>query len=296
MPTPTFGYTLQNVTAILHDLKTSTYFRIWAFLCFVAVNVGIVAFFILSIRSSQSGSSRDWQFWISAESMMSYPSFHFQCADNLVFNTFSCVHHTQTGVAPVLTRQCPDGAGGLSVCRTVIAEQISASFGENFMSDSVTCIITTNNVNATDLNQMIKFQVEGGSFNPSTWVAPNRKAVIGLSKMAFATDSDDDDDDQLWAWRSQLEYHDSRFDSYSYAIEVTFSSFSVQHFELADSYDGWRSTGDIGGFAYLLVMFHVVIMWCVNLFMEKNSKFLNGQLNPSQVGYSEIGSGDSNKL
>jgi len=113
--------------------------------------------------------------------------------------------------------------------------------------------------------------------------------------MSFAANNKDDESDYLWSWRSLLEYHDTRFDSYSYNVVINFNSFSVQHYELADSYDGWRSTGDIGGFAYLMVIFHLIFMWFVSLFLEKNSKFLTGQLTPSQAGYAEIGS-DSNKL
>jgi len=110
-------------------------------------------------------------------------------------------------------------------------------------------------------------------------------------KLFFSPDGDDEEDD-LQSWQLDLEYRDTVSSPYSYTIETFIGSLVVAHYEMADRYDGWKSTADIGGFAFLVVIIQAIVMILFDFFLDKDSKFLSGKLTPAQAGYAEIGSTD----
>jgi hypothetical protein len=227
---------------------------------------------------------------MTTESSINYPLFHLQCADNLVFNTFQCMHVMGANVVPIQSRACPSGSGDQNVCRTVPVDDLAVTLGT--AADEIRCFITTKAVNASNnnQNQMIKLELEGLSYNPSVWIAPNNFSEVTLAKNRYG-----DDEKLLDLWRPNLVYLDTVSQPFNYHINVAIDSFFVPHFEVADFYDGWRSMGDIGGFIFLVVLLHAVVLMLIECIVPRDSKFLSGKLTPSQVGYDQIG-GDNSSL
>ena len=144
----------------------------------------------------------------------------------------------------------------MNVCRSVAASNFQVD-SSNAKDDFIGCVIVTKNATSLgNTNQMIKFELEGFRWNPSVWIAPNNKGVIELSPIAFGPD-----DDPYYDWRLHLEYHDTTSVPYNYGILIHIDSLITPHYEMTDTYDGWKSTGDIGGFVFLMVIMHIVVMF-----------------------------------
>jgi hypothetical protein len=60
-----------------------------------------------------------------------------------------------------------------------------------------------------------------------------------------------------------------------YVVSTIIESFGVEHLEQRSLYNGWMAMGDVGGFAFFLLILHTIVMLGVGVFLANDSKFLH---------------------
>jgi hypothetical protein len=58
-------------------------------------------------------------------------------------------------------------------------------------------------------------------------------------------------------------------------VSVIIESFGVEHYEQRSVYNGWMAMGDVGGFAFFLLILHTIVMLGVGVFLANDSRFLH---------------------
>lgn len=51
----------------------------------------------------------------------------------------------------------------------------------------------------------------------------------------------------------------------------------MRHIVEYDSYNGWMALGDIGGFAFFMMILHTMVMMCIGVCFNNDSQFLGGR-------------------
>jgi len=88
-------------------------------------------------------------------------------------------------------------------------------------------------------------------------------------------------------WDRSLLYHSTVSVPGQYYIEVIIGSYNVWHIDQTDVYNGVMAMGDIGGFAFFLLVIHSIIMLFVGLCFLNNSTFLKNTGSDS-TDYSQL--------
>jgi len=111
----------------------------------------------------------------------------------------------------------------------------------------------------------------GGYSYSGTWFSADNAAWIMLEK-AFYTSSGQ----VLTMWDQTLLYHSTVAPPGVYNVSVILGSYMVQHWDQENMYNGWMSTGDVGGFAFFCIMIHTILMALVGIALDNNSTLLKG--------------------
>jgi hypothetical protein len=224
-------------------------------------------------------TEREMKFWFENATTINFPRFHFRTTGAETISSVACTHNN----ALLTTANCQPWHGlnpPPQQCQAVNSETVSASQGNNerYQDMSINCVVNTLGTNMG--NTLIAWELEGehiGSYGPnayaSIWIAPNNNSWVLLSKAVTKPKGQPEFD----AWERDLIYHSSVVNPGQYQVNIFMNSFRVVHFEFIDSYDGWMMLGDVGGFAFFLLVLHTLTMIAFGLCFNKNSHFLENK-------------------
>jgi len=266
------GETAYKIKEIIEDFKNSWYFRIWTFFWLICALVSFSALIILGSLSNLDNQQQDIRIWRENVSSLNFPQFHFRVGgqENVNFLNYNCWH---LGM-PVQIIACTNSRG--DDCFALSSSNISAPNNINapFESARIDCTIITTN---TSGNSLLAFEIEGnniasygGNSYASLWFAPNNFAWIMLEQAIYTPSSGP----VLTEWDRTLLYHSSVAVPGFYNVSVILGSFYVEHWDQVASYNGWMSTGDVGGFTFFCVIIHSIVMILFGIVLDNNSKFL----------------------
>lgn len=256
---------LQQGRLFLEDLKTSWYFRIWFCTWFICAVFVFSALIINGGRSDEAMEHQGWAFWIEHATSIEYPNFAFRTALDEISNEIGSVYCSLNGLV-ISTAQCNDG----SVRTKCVQLNMKGDYAKRDANNLV-CTVTYNVT--TDPDQMIGFEImkPANEFGVAfTWIRPNNNVWVLLTKNVVAGEKGDPRD----YWGRQLVYHSTVSLPGTFQVSILMDHFDVFHWVESDSYTGWMAVGDIGGFAFFLVILHTFVMWIVALFIENNSRYL----------------------
>jgi len=267
--------TRKNFEAIIHDLKHSWYFRIYALFWLVFALAVLSCLIILGQKSTKDLKEKDIRVWVENATSVAFPQFHFRVGggENQQILSYNCWH----SLSPIQTQPCSNGSP-LRSCFAVNSSLIFAHnnyVSEQLEDERIYCNITT--INATG-DTLLAFEIEGtniavygGNSYASVWVAPNAFAWVMLQKSIYTPSSGP----VLTEWERTLLYHDDEIAGVGqFTIAVIIGSFAVQHWDQIDSYTGWMAAGDIGGFSFLCIIVHTILMILIGICMPNDSIFL----------------------
>jgi len=272
--------TVQSVGKIVHDVTHSWYFRIWGSLWVVCAIVVFAALIVLANQSNTAANEEDLRFWIESATQISYPNFHFRANGNETFVNINCYMMNGPSIqigACESWRNAP-----LNKCFSINGETIAASYDPNVHNNQIDTQRIYCNMNTTGNssgNTLIAWEIEGNETQigpnsyASIWIAPNNMAWVMIEKSVIGTSTGNE-----IAWRRTLLYHSTVSVPGVYNTATIIGSFLVSHYVPNDSYNGWMSIGQIGGFAFFLVILHSIVMILMGIFMTNDSKLLNDSL------------------
>jgi len=258
--------TRQKAQDFVEDLKTSWYFRVWFFFWLVCFLAAFSSLIILGERSTEALQHEGWTFWWERDTTIEYPSFAFRTAQDEVTNVLGNVY-CQYNSLLIPTADCDDG--------TPRAKCVQLNMDGDFASRDNNNLICSFAFNvSTDADKVVGFEiVKAGEFGIAfTWMNPNNNVWILLTKNILKFK----DGNEKVMWGRQLVYHSSVTTTSSFQVSVLMDHFHVAHWVESDYYNGWMCFGDVGGVAFFLVVLHTISMAIVGIFLDNNSKFLNG--------------------
>jgi len=276
-----------NVRTILDDLKSSWYFRIWAFLWFVLVVVAFAALIMIGMKSERNIKHEEFSMWIENASSIDFPSFHIRVHTPLGrergeqnFTSVVCDH----AQFPLSTTACKDYHGDIipkAYCFAIQGTGVTAinKWGSHD-TDFIRCRINSTVVRERE-NTLLAFELEdenaarfSGDQYPQLWIGPSAEAWVELEKNVIRTREGKDFVD----WQRKVVYlsnsRPNASDIVEYHIITTIPSFRVNHVELRDPEIGWMAAGEVGGFAFLGVIIHTIVMMLVGICLDNDSRFL----------------------
>jgi len=269
------GETMGNFRVIMEDLKTSWYFRIWGVLWLICGIMVLVALGVLGGRSQSAKKESTQRIWVENATELGFPAFQFLFTgteQEKILNVF-CEH---SGM--MMTTSSCGGGQSTDKCVMVNTEGVTAKNTGDTMAiyRSIFCLINTTlpvNPGNKDLIMAVKF--DGPNYGPASFsfveVAPNGDAWILVEQIMIKENGK-----EQGGWERNLVYHSTISQPGKYAISVIINSFRVLHIENFTWFSGWMATGDVGGFAYFLLILHTTIMIFVGLACVNDSKFLKG--------------------
>jgi len=270
------GETTHKLKQIAEDIKASWYFRFWLLSGIVLFFIGFSCLIILGARSTKADKDPNSIVWFESATSMIYPRFHFRVNNGMVITNVSCHHFLNI----VPTGLCDLHHGiqpSFAECQAVYGETVEIVYNpEHEMFDmGISCNITTTG-NDPLYGTMIAMSLEGENMivgpdmTHSLWIAPTDEAWVlltkGVSKLNKKTVVND--------WTRKLVYQSTVSVPGFYHVRVIIEDFGIFHIDTEDVYNGWRAIGDIGGFAFALVLFHTAIMIIIGLCFYNNSSFL----------------------
>jgi len=280
------GYTIDQIKLILNDIKSSWYFRIWATVWIGFMIVAFACFLVLVGISLRAGHEDDVRLWFKESPSITYPRFHFRSSTLEVIESVICNQNNVT----VTTGYCQETGGVLpdiKHCVGVHADnfQVVNEKGdfERMHHQRIECVVTTNG--SYYGNTLIAWEIEGinvgaigDNIYAGIWIAPNDRAWVlleqAITELATQTSP------QV-SWRKDLIYHSTVFHNGTYNVATIIPTFHVMHSIASDSYDGWNALGDIGGFAFFMVMLHSFVLILFGLCFVNNSEWLHHKANPA---------------
>jgi len=283
------GYTLHQIGKIFHDIKNSWYFRVWGILWISSAVIVASILITLAHSSTNLFAQKDVMVWVENTTTIQFPRFSFRVgwgSTQLQIVSLTCTHD----LFPVNVSPCPNES--VTSCRTIYADAFFTSQSVAnvvFGDERIICSMTTVG-NSSVLGNLIAFDNDGSneeSVGPnayaSIWIAPNQNAWVMLEKSIFTYSNGNNITD----WDRNLLYHSTVSTTGQYNISVIIGSYNVWHIDQTDIYNGMMAMGDIGGFAFFMLIIHSVIMLFVGLCLFNNSTFLKNANSGESVNQSE---------
>jgi len=271
---------LQKISNIFYQIfKNSWYFRIWVFFWIVCALAGFSCLIILGGRARINYNEKDVRTWIENATSIAFPQFHFRTTGTELITSCTCSHQNTVlsgmqcqpfnGVIPPLS-QCT----AIDSSKVLAVQSESHSYGD-LSNSRIHCTIWTDGSSG---NTLIDFGIEGknvayygGNSYSGIWFAANDHTWIMLQKAIYKPGHGE----ATTEWNRNLLYHSTLQQTGLYNVSVIMSSFSVQHWEQIDAYNGWMGLGDIGGFVFFMLILHAILMIIIGFFMNNDSTFLN---------------------
>jgi len=280
------GYTIDQIKVILHDIKDSWYFRFWATAWIGFAILGFVCFLILVGFSRRAAYEDDSRIWFQDEQQIYYPRFHFRCSTLETILSINCTLNNQT----VTTTYCQESGGVLPNIDHCVAVNSDKLMVINRHEDDfhphqrIVCEILTNGTNLG--NSLIAWELEiqgnegvyGVNVYTTPWIYPTARAWVMLEQAQIQQVGQSS---PQTSWNRNLLYHSTVSVPGQYHVDTMISSFHIMHVVASDSYNGWNAMGDIGGFAFFMVIVHTFVSILIGLCFVNNSEWLRRKSNPA---------------
>jgi len=227
---------------------------------------------------------KDGKIWFTESKSLYLPRFHFHTGiffnGNEQITNISCMYRFQ----PVQVGLCHSFNGvtpSIYNCTAVFADQIEVKNDNGTFENrdiGIACNISTYG-QIDQVGPMIAFGLEGQNNyialqdpHAPLWIAPTQFAIIELNRMITTINGV-----KATLWDRQLFYlSDAAPTRQTYQIFVTVNGFGAFDYGQQNLYNGWRATGDIGGFAFFLVMIQTGVMILLGFCFVNGSSFLKG--------------------
>jgi len=266
---------VEKVKAVLSDLLSSWYFRLWLLFATTSIIIGITAFFEISVSSTEYDMEHNVHIWTERPSSMNFPAFQFRLlqSEPIVFvansSAINCMHSGQT----VPWTSCGNNVG-TDKCRAIgVGNLVSAKNG-NFRDEAIFCDMMTTIADFRQYDTFMAFQIQGEG-GETAWFGPNNHTWITLEKFAY---HDYKNKKTFEGWNRQLTYHSTAWTAGRYRVAIMIGNFVVVNFALDNTnIHEMVAVADIGGFAFFMMIMHTLAMTFVGLFFVNDSKFLNHQ-------------------
>jgi len=269
---------VEKLKAVISDLLSSWYFRLWLFFAVFCFVMGVTAFFEISVTSTEYDLEHNVHIWTEKPSSMNFPPFQFRIHTSepiqFVSNTSAivCYHSGQ----PVLTQPCGNNVP-IEKCRAVGAGGLVSASNDNFRDEAIFCEMMTTVVDFQKYDTFMAFQILGDPMEEGTaYFGPNNQTWITLEKSSF---HDYKTKRRFDLWNKQLTYHSTQWSAGKYRVVVMIGNFVVINFAMDNTnIHEMVAVADIGGFAYFMLIMHTIAMTVVGLFFVNDSKYLNHQV------------------
>jgi len=283
------GQFIANAKLIWDDIKHSWYFRVWALLWLTLVIMSFVVLVRLSRWSVHAGKDRQMLFWIENATQVEFPKFRISLPDDMrnksetiIPTSIKCEH----GRRNVPTGYCKGREAANHHCFSVNTDGMFANQGKTeFAEQRIRCNFeTTGWDNWT--NTLVAWELEedhaiGRNAHAAIWFEPRQSpgVQVNLRKAYWSYDRDEldfgKDDQEHPVWERTLVYHTTVENKGRYDFSTFIETFMVEHMDMVDMYNGWIALGEVGGFAFFMVVLHVMVMLLVGFIFDNNSKFLS---------------------
>jgi len=283
------GQFFVNLREAVDDFKSGWYFRVWCLIWLVCAVVAFAALIELGKQSSERSKERDWNTWMENATQMTFPNFRFKFSHetqiNETFLTNPICSHLGTAI-PVGT--CSDHPTDMLRCFSVMADTITIINSVNSPpgDERIVCDFGTNtSPNITD--QLIGWELESSvvrlgrhNYDSMLWLAPRKEPGMwvlmrkGFYSPLLGTIIPTQDYAHPF-WEKTSLSHSSVYTPGKYHVEIILSTFRVIHNEQMGAFTGWMAVGSIGGFAFWMLILHVIVMILVGFFFNNESRFLN---------------------
>jgi len=261
------GNQTAKAALIIEDLRSSWYFRFWAFSWLFCAVIVFAALIILGKRSTEESQEESWKMSIESADAITYPNFLFQTSVDELQNSIEYIACSFNGSAVPCT-SCGNGVP-MSKCVSIEASNFQATIESNLLSCKIN-ITSPNNSNKLLGFRTLPYGDSIGLYD--TWIHPDNNAWILLTKSTTQSEGQSESD----IWDIRLLYHTTVVENNFFEVSVRMDQFSVYHYFQENTYDRWLSVADIGGFAYFMYMMHTIFMWLIGTFLENDSKYLHG--------------------
>eukprot|EP01118_Nematostelium_gracile_P001329 TRINITY_DN1136_c0_g1_i1.p1 TRINITY_DN1136_c0_g1~~TRINITY_DN1136_c0_g1_i1.p1 ORF type:complete len:302 (-),score=64.16 TRINITY_DN1136_c0_g1_i1:80-985(-) len=257
----------EKLSEIAEDLKTSWYYRVWAF---VWLTLALSVFAILIILGQASTHARGdptFQFWVENTTSLAFPKYFVYGLNKSISDT-DCRFKGQ----PIMATPCQHAPN----CWNFDGSSVTAQhiYGD-IESRTIRCTFTTDVTTPTNISQMIGFGLEARTVGPNNflgiYIAPNNNSWIYLSPDVIQRSGEGVEND----WERRLVYHSTFSVPRTYMVSISIERFLLLHADQTDKYSGWMAVGEIGGYAFFAVLLHKLVMILVGFVLENNSKSLS---------------------
>jgi len=262
-----------KIKQIAHDLRHGGwYFRIWLAVWIVGFIMTFTAAIIFIGKRSESGAEKDWVLWVQNTSSFQFPEFWIKTllpGETLL--TVQCVYQGQ---------EVPSGVCheyDALHCKNILGNRITAERqGRNFNPGSlpaIRCEVTTSVFGNATADSALDISIARSWGGDTIWVTPNENAWVDLGIIVMKP-LGGRNTDGFTTYSKRLAYHGQVAVNGHYIVHFLAADFFALHYDQTDSYDGWMTTADIGGFAFFMVVIHAVVLFAASVFLDDHSTFL----------------------
>jgi hypothetical protein len=278
----------RNLSAILHDLANSHYFRIWALLWFICMVAWFVGLGIMSDKSRHNAEYPWMNSYMELENSLAFPSFYFMLGEPTALQpAASCywggdntvVMHSSLCSCPgpgcnLPMSQCFQINPPSNVRSTIVPAGLDDGIYSNGGNSSwIQCSFTASSANNFALMRFDLPNVNRNGVNSwaSVWFGPNTNTWILLTESLI---------DNVPYWDRDMLYHGdwqpNQNGTLTYNVRVLLDTNLLKKSYGWNYYTGWQCVSDLGGLAFMLVIFHRLIMVAIGFLLENDSRFLGG--------------------
>jgi len=265
---------MARIGEITEDLKTSWYFRIWAFLWLVCAIVSFVALIIISEASRIEGEEGSARIWFERTPKINFPDFFIFAPRDMKIQSSVCAFQGKVIAQTDCTGWAHD-AGHSCVAFTGSAQQAYWD-SKDFYTNRIDCNITTDLTRWNFTEDMLigwdLLHTHPGGDNAlgPIWVRPTELSWVLITKKEWNSKQGSGA-----FWDRVLEYHETQSIPGRYRIQTVIDAFFVEHIDYGTHDNGWRALGSIGGFAFFTYILHTIVLSIVGLCINNDSHFLN---------------------
>jgi len=164
----------------------------------------------------------------------------------------------------------------------IVDESGNGIFSNGGMPDRINCSFSTVPSESTG-SELIAFEIENGDVSgansyASLWILPNNGTWIFLTKQVIQG---------VDYWLRGMMYHTAAMNvpqppnaanlntsTLFYNPYIMLDTNTVTKMQTHNYFNGWLAMAAIGGWAFMLVIFHSIVMGIISIFLENDSRFL----------------------
>jgi len=267
------GQTLEQVKQIVHDVKSSWYFRFWGILWIVGAIITLVSFSVMVATDRQVNES-----WFEFQHEITIPNFHYRVDFAAVERTFtSMACNDSNGPIPYYPCEDTQRDGDITKCRAIHPTAPATADFRNHHARAINCQFTTNgtgpegDIMAFELEGQYIFSETDGAADTATWFGPNGMLWLNMKKRIFEWKNI-----EVQVWDTVPIYHSTIWNPQNYNVSVVIGEFLVMYIKPKEMFSGWIVYGAIGGTAFFMLIIQTIVMIFLGICFANTSTFLTG--------------------